>query len=1636
MADTNDLELNRNKELTEEATVLATTRDPEGPPDFVHMEDADNIHPNAGHDKDKASLSETATLEPDTTLDVSEDRPNSDIVGHKSTGQAVTEDGEAAEPPLSNEEQPGVSAEDARNDEDKQKPPSTLEEQDGGAESDISVEEEPSSQESEDDFRNRREVYDAVRRGDLEILKTTLAKISDINRMWRKGQNPLHFACRQSERTDVIKILLAKGVDVKSETKDRYLNTALHLAMQHGELSTVRLLLEKNANIEATDSNGETPIFDAVYWDHPKIVELLLNKGAKVNSRSTEGLIPLSAAILRLDHPDSMVDLLLDRCADVNLADEDGWTPLHYAALWNEEGAVKAILSQKVNLQATNKEKETALHVAVRNSSDDLKIIKHLVNAAKTTANLEEYVSTKNDDMETPLHVAYRSNAPHDVIQLLLENHSDPTIKNSRGKSVIGEAIRDGNISIIKLLLTKCDKVIGGETDDTRAVASGWLVNKENRTNELYEAVKGSSDRESFARALLDLDIEFDVEKAKDEGRTILHHLVEKGSKDLITRLLDIHGADTETKTKESNLTALLLAIKCGRKDTTAIMELLLEKGADIEAKTKESNLTALLLAIKCGRKDATAIMELLLEKGADIEAKTREEETALHLAVNYADQADQNAPEFSEENANQASKTQSGSKAKPKPTKPLGEAERVRKDGPTDGGFRAESKRDTDTAQAEELIELLLKYGADIGAKNKEGYTALTLAQELKTRTTSKKKLNSSAKENLYTHKCVDKLRKPPVITQLPPSTKPVSAPRDLSGVEREVCESFDAFIMDFYVQTHSKEEQKNREESKEKPKEILNDSRSNQKGDLDASMETQKINPKKSKASQESQDGESKGTTHNMLQRIRSVYDLIKDGPDAIMNEAKDEMVKTLKSNLQDHRHLVRWIHIPANNVYDERPEDYVSSATENSSLKSKRAKTTSSKQAMTTIYIPYLNFESHSSRRQIQEEIAPSANPPDSLNLTSEEDSDRTKKCRSLVRHYLNHSRGKLHIHRTLDQFYYDSIDDTTERDRTQVMYRYSDTLTKPPPDTIPEQNPAQKDAVAPAHNLERKGDKSEADPSIGVQAPREAKASENSEKRLPPGYSENPVIFTVDQLWLWIIDEKTIISSFPERWAEEKLRDLKVLESIQIYLREKGRRRVGSVQEMAALIMSMCLRFVDKCQLRRPNGNLDERFFEAFASSAHREAELFKTFKKGEAESFKTFKKGEVESFKTFKQGEEQNKTRPKEEKEEIRQEGPLKKSPTRVTKKLVNFSAEVKIKLTNFFVMRVSPKRDSPLSSPQGLNILDEIEMLEELRDIRDELNILHKVLRDQKSVVDRAFSKTGLNLNQEARSYYLERTGLASRIAEVAKMEEDARVTYEQLNHLLDLKQKGANIKEAAAAVEQGRIAAGLAREAAHQSRLIFVFTTVTVFFISGAEPGNDEYESRWIFPMICKTSIRALLVSLGIMLIIAIIATIYVNQDQTQTTFYTKYIGPTLCLYGLQHVDTINPGPGNKGLIAATTEAAQDTQKKSLATGKQTQIDSGITHEETEAKTKTPSAPTTTVGPHKPKIELNTVPTERSSDNRTPGTSTNSGSHDTQPYKPELGEHPESSAEAFTFWSRWFKHTRSNRRRNGSDKV
>lgn len=101
--------------------------------------------------------------------------------------------------------------------------------------------------------------------------------VININAKDVNGNTPLTFASQHNQIT-IVKVLLEKGADVNA--KNSADKTALMIAVNEGDIAIVTLLLKNGADVNATDSSGLTAL---MYARRIAIVTALIEKGADVN---------------------------------------------------------------------------------------------------------------------------------------------------------------------------------------------------------------------------------------------------------------------------------------------------------------------------------------------------------------------------------------------------------------------------------------------------------------------------------------------------------------------------------------------------------------------------------------------------------------------------------------------------------------------------------------------------------------------------------------------------------------------------------------------------------------------------------------------------------------------------------------------------------------------------------------------------------------------------------------------------------------------------------------------------------------------------------------------------------------------------------------------------------------------------------------------------------------------------------------------------------------------------------------------------------------------------------------------------------------------------------------------------------
>lgn len=183
--------------------------------------------------------------------------------------------------------------------------------------------------------------------GYLLAAQLLIEKGVDIEAKTRNGETPLILAA-ESGMESTVKMFLDRGANIEAVTSDDNA-TALLRGIRHSRIKVVKLLLEMGANIEASDSEGDTALNLAVMYGNESMVKLLLDQGANHEAQNHEGRTALMCAIVKGRVKN--LEILLDFGVDVEARDKKGRTALNYATgAFRNSTIAKMLHDEKKNL--------------------------------------------------------------------------------------------------------------------------------------------------------------------------------------------------------------------------------------------------------------------------------------------------------------------------------------------------------------------------------------------------------------------------------------------------------------------------------------------------------------------------------------------------------------------------------------------------------------------------------------------------------------------------------------------------------------------------------------------------------------------------------------------------------------------------------------------------------------------------------------------------------------------------------------------------------------------------------------------------------------------------------------------------------------------------------------------------------------------------------------------------------------------------------------------------------------------------------------------------------------------------------------------------------------------------------------
>ena len=222
----------------------------------------------------------------------------------------------------------------------------------------------------------------------------------------------LHQSCFY-KKPEIIKLLIEKGADVNLISHD---STPLGFASFNTCFECIKILLANGANINGTDSMMKIPLMYALTKSTELFSKTNLNNNTKEDKNSYIDIIKY----------------LINKGSDLNHRDIYGWTSIYYAI---EYGAtiqiIELLLRNGSDVRNLSNIGNSVLQIACkRRSLDVIKVLFDLNKITKLTINIPDNFGTTS-----LIEATNRNN--FDIVDFLLNNGADPSLKDKSGKTAL-----------------------------------------------------------------------------------------------------------------------------------------------------------------------------------------------------------------------------------------------------------------------------------------------------------------------------------------------------------------------------------------------------------------------------------------------------------------------------------------------------------------------------------------------------------------------------------------------------------------------------------------------------------------------------------------------------------------------------------------------------------------------------------------------------------------------------------------------------------------------------------------------------------------------------------------------------------------------------------------------------------------------------------------------------------------------------------------------------------------------------------------------------------------------------------------------------------------------------------------------
>ena len=282
-------------------------------------------------------------------------------------------------------------------------------------------------------------LYAAVLGNQLEVLQWLYAQNPSLLKKCRKdGWNLMHVAAAEGH-APIVQWLQKQETNLLQELSPEKW-TPLHCAVFNEQLSVLGLFVDFiKKEINLLEQLVERPC--------SKTLDFLLNQGLdpETSNRFKQSLLHLAAQAGQEEN----VRCLLQYKAQINAQDLSGRTALFLAVTQGHRSIVQFLLKKGADSTILTCGNESVLHIAAFYGHTP--IMQDLLKESKAKL----LIKIQDSDGKIPLHSALWGDSKQDVVQLLLDQGSDPNAINSFSYTPLHWACKNGHTQSFNLLIKR-----------------------------------------------------------------------------------------------------------------------------------------------------------------------------------------------------------------------------------------------------------------------------------------------------------------------------------------------------------------------------------------------------------------------------------------------------------------------------------------------------------------------------------------------------------------------------------------------------------------------------------------------------------------------------------------------------------------------------------------------------------------------------------------------------------------------------------------------------------------------------------------------------------------------------------------------------------------------------------------------------------------------------------------------------------------------------------------------------------------------------------------------------------------------------------------------------------------------------